>query len=119
MRKHWDKPVKIWEAVRRELSWCGALLHLGGRDLSAVWSERIHVFDASYLGRGVVTKHCDRAIVQSAGQHSDRWRFSKSEELGISLRDRIKMDQSGKFPDVPIHLWGGPCKVAVRKSWES
>eukprot|EP00974_Lingulodinium_polyedra_P086484 8379488-Lingulodinium_polyedra.AAC.1 len=56
--------ARPWPSVTRELRWMAALVCLAFRDLGAEWSERVHTFDASAWGVGVVSKRVPKAQIQ-------------------------------------------------------
>ena len=80
------------------------------RNLSAEWCERVHTFDASWWGCGVVQKKVPRNDVKRLGSFNDRWRFSKTEEAG--LRDDHKMSRDKALVGDPL---GVPEDVCLRR----
>jgi hypothetical protein len=89
-----EREVALWPAVRRELRWASSLLPLLRRDLGAAWSDTVCVSDASPWGRGVVEGERAVPLIAAAGRVSERWRFSKSEELGARARLHCELQQS-------------------------
>lgn len=85
IRKQYHQEVQIWAEVRRELFWAASLICLVEKDLSSVWSSRVHATDASFWGRGVVSINKEIDDVKAVGQHCDRWRFSVREEANARV----------------------------------
>ncbi|CAK0821614.1 unnamed protein product [Prorocentrum cordatum] len=59
---------QLWPSVYRELRWMASLVFVAARELDAPWRSKVHVFDASEWGCGVIGKTIDtRDVVVSIG----------------------------------------------------
>ncbi len=87
IRKQYHQEVQLWAEVRRELFLAASLICMVEKDLSSVWSPRVHATDASFWGRGVVSIDKEIGDVKAIGQHCDRWRFSIKEEAYARVDD--------------------------------
>ena len=94
IRKQYHQEVQIWAEVRRELFWAASLICLVEKDLSSVWSSRVHATDASFWGRGVVSINKEIDDVKAVGQHCDRWRFSVREEANARVDEFRRIVQA-------------------------
>ena len=123
----------LWPSVRRELGWARGLIPLACRNLAAQWSTDLIAFDASHWGVGVVSTTIDESEARELGQYSERWRFSRREEMCYAPRDDVLFTQAVeaknlvpdlrnlvdrvKVPAVPEYIWKRSWKLVCSAPW--
>ena len=123
----------LWPSVRMELAWASALLPLACRDLGASWCTEVLAFDASHLGAGIVGTSLTADQARSLAQYSERWRFSRREEMQYTPRTDALYSQTAeaadnlpdvrnmvdkvRVPPIPGVLWNGSWKLVLSAPW--
>ena len=73
--KNYDRCVRLWPVVCRELMLFDALSPLLVTNLAAPWSDQVHSVDASFWGLGVCATTVPSEVVRKIGRQAERWRF--------------------------------------------
>ena len=112
--------VPFWSSAARERQ-IAALVMLARRDVGADYCSKIYVTDASYWGLGVLEKEVKQEEVREHLDFSERWRYSKSEEGKVSVRDDDFGDVTVRGPAPPVseNLLGGRWSRVCSKSWRA
>ncbi|CAK0898656.1 unnamed protein product [Prorocentrum cordatum] len=85
---------RLTPAVRRELTWCRALLPLCFRDAGRPLSPVVSCVDASWWGAGVTEKTITPDQARRLSIFNERWRFSRDGEQQVAPRDKALARES-------------------------
>ena len=116
--------VPLWPSVHRELRHMAALIGLARRDLAAGYCQRLHVFDASSWGLGVMAKDLSEVdAVKKMSMYNDRWRFAREDERRRGARGRdmdteVSEAGEGVVEPVPEAIWGGSWTRITSRRWK-
>ncbi|CAK0849158.1 unnamed protein product [Prorocentrum cordatum] len=95
------RTARLWPSCLRELRWCASLVVFCFRDAGAAFDSRLTMVDASWWGVGVTQKTSSSAVALELSRYNERWRFSKTQEGGVSHRSLALKAQSSGDPFVP------------------
>ncbi|CAK0856156.1 unnamed protein product [Prorocentrum cordatum] len=95
------RTARLWPSCLRELRWCASLVVFCFRDAGAAFDSRLTMVDASWWGVGVTQKTSSSAVALELSRYNERWRFSKTQEGGVSHRSLALKAQSPGDPFVP------------------